>query len=290
MKHAIILTLMSGLVGACALPFTRSGDAVDRFVQAGDIKMGYRTYGSGNPLVMIMGYGTTMNLWEPALIDALAAHYQVTIFDNRGMGLTEAGNRDFSLEQFADDTAGLLEALGLKQASVLGWSMGSLIAEELALRHPETVDKLILYAPYCDPAMYPPSDAVVNQLTDASGTPEERGMRFVQLLFPVAWLQEHGDRVKEVFYRPQGAIDPQSVARQAQAIGKWQGCCDRLNAIRVPTLIITGSEDVLTPPQNSHYLAERIAGAQMIEIAGAGHGLMFQERDRFVEAVTEFLK
>ena len=91
-----------------------------------------------------------MNLWEPALLEALGAHYQVIIFDNRGMGLTEAGTHDFSLEQFADDTAGLLDALGLKQAHVLGWSMGSLIAEESTLRHPDKVGHLILYASYCD--------------------------------------------------------------------------------------------------------------------------------------------
>ena len=170
--------------------------------------------------------------------------------------LTEAGTHDFSLEQFADDTAGLLDALGLPQAHVLGWSMGSLIAEELTLRHPDKVGQLILYASDCDKAMFPPSAEVVQQLSDASGTPEERGMRFVSLLFPAVWLQGHGDRVKEIFYRPQGAIDPQNVARQAQAMGAWKGCCDRLSDIHVPALIITGSEDVITPPENSRYLAE----------------------------------
>lgn len=290
MKHIIVLTLMSSLLGACALPFAESGDGTDRFAQVGDIKIGYRTYGSGHPLVMIMGYGSTMNLWEPALIESLAAHYQVIVFDNRGMGLTETGSRDFSLEQFADDTAGLLDTLGLKQAYVLGWSMGSLIAEELTLRHPGTAGKLILYASYCDPAMFPPSGEVVQQLTDTSGTPEERGIRFVSLLFPAAWLQAHGDRVKEVFYRPQGTIDPQSTARQAQAMGEWKGCCDRLDGIQVPALIMTGSDDVITPPENAQYLAEQIAGAHLVTIDGTGHGLMFQEPSRFVEAVTDFLK
>ena len=86
-------------------------------------------------------------------------------------------------------------------------------------------------------------------------------MRFVSLLFPAAWLQGHGDRVKEIFYRPQGAIDPQNVARQAQAMGEWKGCCDRLSDIRVPALIITGGEDAIAPPENLRYLAEKIAGA-----------------------------
>ena len=289
MKKIVVLASVLAFLSACTLPFGKSADGADRSVQVGDIKIGYRTVGSGPPLVMIMGYGSTMNLWEPALLDALAARYQVIVFDNRGMGLTEAGARDFSLEQFADDTAGLLDALGVPQADVLGWSMGSSIAEELALRHPAKVGRLILYASECDEDMFPASAKVVQQLTDATGTPEERGMRFVSLLFPAAWLQGHGDRVKDIFYRPLGVIDPRSVARQAQAMGKWKGCCDRLGDIRAPTLIITGSEDVITPPQNSQYLAEKIAGAQLAQIAGAGHGAMFQERDRFIEAVMAFL-
>jgi pimeloyl-ACP methyl ester carboxylesterase len=259
-------------------------------VQVGDIRMGYRIYGSGHPLVMIMAYGSTMNLWEPDLLNALATRYQVIVFDNRGMGLSEAGTRGFTIEQFADDTAGLLDALAIKDAYVLGWSMGSLVAEELALRHPDQVGKLILDASYCDKTMFPPSADVIQKLSDTSGTPEERGARYLSLMFPPAWFGGHGDRVKQVFYRPMGAINPESVGRQSQAIEKWNGCCDRLGDIHVPTLVLTGSDDVIVPPQNSQYLAEKIAGAQLVTIEGAGHGAIIQERDRCVEAITTFLQ
>lgn len=121
------------------------------------------------------------------------------------MGNTGDGEREFTIEQFADDTGGLMNALGIRKAHVLGWSMGSLIAQELVLKHPEKVDKLILYAAYCDANMFPPSPEVIGKLRDTSGTPEEQGMRWISLLFPGDWLESHGDRVKEVFFRPMGS-------------------------------------------------------------------------------------
>jgi len=109
--------------------------------RVGDTKMAYWTYGEGYPLVMIMGYSGTMDMWDPNVIDALSAYYKVIVFDNRGMGKTTTGTRKFTIEQFADDTAGLMDALAIDQAHVLGWSMGTEIAQELTLRHPEKVNK-----------------------------------------------------------------------------------------------------------------------------------------------------
>ena len=258
-------------------------------MQVGDIQMGYRVYGDGYPLVMIMGYGSTMNLWEPRLIDAIASHFKVIVFDNRGMGNTEAGEREFTIEQFADDTAGLINALGIQQAHVLGWSMGSLIAQELTLRHPEKVNKLILYAAHCDASMFPPTSEVIERLRDTSGTPEEQGMRWISLLFPGDWLESHGDRVREVFFRPIGSTPPESMGKQAMAIGYWGGCCDRLPEIMSRTLLIAGADDILVPPKNSQYMAGKIPGAQLVMIENGGHGVMFQYPDKFSERVTSFL-
>lgn len=125
-------------------------------IQVGDIKMAYQLYGSGYPLVLVMGYGSTMKLWEPGLIRMLSSFFQVILFDHRGIGNTEIGRRPFTLEQFADDTAGLLEALGINQAHLLGWSMGGLISEEVVLRHPSRVNKLVLYSAHCNAGLFPP--------------------------------------------------------------------------------------------------------------------------------------
>jgi pimeloyl-ACP methyl ester carboxylesterase len=258
-------------------------------INVADIKMGYRVYGSGYPLLMIMGYGSTMNLWESGLIRQFASRFKVIIFDNRGMGSTEAGTREFSIEQFADDTSGLMDALGISQAHMLGWSMGSLIAQELAIRRPAKVNKLILYAALGDAAMFPPAPEVVRQLTDTSGTPQERGMRYISVLFPDSWLRKHGERIGEIFFRPMGNIPEENVARQAMAIETWKGSFERLGGILNPSLLITGVEDVLVIPQNAHYLSENIPNAQLVLIENAGHGLMFQYPDAFCEKIISFL-
>lgn len=265
-------------------------DGADCSIRVGDIQMGYRTYGSGHPLVMIMGYGSTMNLWEPGLLRTLSARFKVIVFDNRGMGDTETGRHPFSIEQFADDTVGLLDALDIQQAHVLGWSMGALIAEEIVLRHPGKANKLVLYAAHCNAGLFPPAPEVIQKLTDTSGTPEEQGMRFISMLFPPDWLQEHGERLKEIFYRPMGNISPETMAKQSMAIYTWKGCCERLGEINTPTLVITGADDALVPPQNARYLAEKVPNAQLALSENSGHGLMFQSPDKFSETVIGFLE
>jgi pimeloyl-ACP methyl ester carboxylesterase len=259
-------------------------------VNVADISMGYRVIGNGYPLLLIMGYGSTMRLWEPSLINKLASRFKVIIFDNRGIGNSGPGTKAFSIEQFCEDTSGLMDALGIERAHVLGWSMGSLIAQEYALRHPSKVNKLILYAAYCDAAMFPPRSEIIQQLTDMTGTPKERGMRYINLIFPSHWLQEHGKRIGEIFFRPLGNIPEETVGRQAMAIDAWKGTADRLGEIRSPVLLITGAEDCLVVPGNSRFMSEKIVDAQLELIENGGHGLMFQYPDMFCEKVVGFLE
>jgi pimeloyl-ACP methyl ester carboxylesterase len=238
---------------------------------------------------MIMGYGSTMNLWEKSLLERLAESFQVIVFDNRGIGGSEAGTEPFSIGQFAEDCASLLQSLGIHKAHVLGWSMGSLIAQELALRHPLMVSKLVLYAAHCDAHLFPPSPEVLSVLTDPSGTPEERGMRYISVLFPDCWLRENGLRLKDIFFRPMGTIPEESVGRQAAAIDGWNGTTDRLGKIACPTLLVSGAEDKLVVPDNARYMSERIPHAELAIIENGGHGLMFQFPEVFCDRVTSFL-
>ncbi len=259
-------------------------------IDVADISIGYSVFGSGYPLLLIMGYGSTMNLWEPGLISKLASRFKVIIFDNRGIGSSEIGTNTFSIEQFCEDTSGFMDALGIQQAHVLGWSMGSLIAQELVLRHPSKVNKLILYAAHCGAEMFPPSSEIIQQLTDTTGTPQERGMRYIGVLFPDNWLQHHGKRIGEIFFRPMGNIPKETVRQQAMAIDAWKGSAERLGDIRTPVLLITGAEDCLVVPQNSRFMSEKIPDAQLDVIENAGHGLMFQYPDIFCEKVVDFLE
>lgn len=259
-------------------------------VHVADIDVAYRVFGEGYPLVLIMGYSGTMDLWQPRVLASLARRHRVIIFDNRGMGETPSSEKPFSIEQFADDTAGLLDALGIKQAHVLGWSMGTNIALEFALRYPEKVNKLILYAADCGgKEAIQPSAEVVQAMTDTSGTEEERGMRMLGILFPEQWLKANPDPGK---YLPPvtESSSPENIRRQWDAMMKWAGAYSRLKQIRQRTLLITGADDVSTPPANSLMLAGEIPGARLVQINGAGHGLMYQYPEEFSKTLLLFLE
>lgn len=256
----------------------------------GDIKIAYKIYGHGEPLIMIMGFSGTMDFWDARVIKKLAEHYQVIVFDNRGMGLTSDSPKEYTIKLFADDTAGLMKAIKIKRAHILGWSMGTNIAQELVLDYPEMTDKLILYA--ADPGgqeAIQPIPEVMQKLNDTSGTTRERGLRSLAILFPEKWLQAHPD-ISKYFPKVTETASPQNVDRQAQAMATWTGSFSRLKQIKSPTLIITGTEDILTPPENSPIIVKRILKANLVEIPGGGHGLMYQEPDKFSQIVLDFLK
>ena len=120
-----------------------------RRVRVDDIEAGYKSFGKGTPLVMIPAYIATMDMWDPHFLVKLATKFEVIVFDNRGMGKTSAGHENFTIDRFADDTAGLIEALGFERAHVLGWSIGGDIALSLVVNHPERVLKLVSYAGDC---------------------------------------------------------------------------------------------------------------------------------------------
>ena len=118
-------------------------------VKVDDINIGYKIFGKGNPLLLIMGYGGTMNNWDPKVIKNLSQNHTIIVFDNRGVGNTDSGNKNFTISQFAKDAVGLLNALKINKTDVLGFSMGGFIAQELALNNPEKINKLVIYASNC---------------------------------------------------------------------------------------------------------------------------------------------
>ncbi|PKM50451.1 MAG: alpha/beta hydrolase [Firmicutes bacterium HGW-Firmicutes-6] len=258
-------------------------------VRVEDINMSYRTYGDGYPLLLIMGYGGTMNLWEERLLRSLAKKYKVIVFDNRGMGETSSGHKDFTIEQFAEDTYEFMLALKIEKAHVLGWSMGASIAQELALRHPEIVNKLILYASLCHPEIFPPEPKVLSKLENTLGSPSEKVHEWLRLIFPSEWIKNKQDRIREIFYRPLGTMNPDTIIKQAEAINKWEGSCNRIPFLQHETLVIDGKDDLILPSENSAYLASKLPNSKLVLIAEAGHGLMFQNPDKFHLIINLFL-
>jgi len=260
-----------------------------RKVHVDDIDIAYKTFGKGSPIVLIMGFSGTMDMWQPHVLGALSSRYKVIVFDNRGIGESTATDKKFSTKLFADDTAGLMDALGIEKAYILGWSMGTNIAQELVLRHPDKVKKLILYA--ADPGgkecIQP--EGSLKMVTDTSGTLHDREERVVKVLFPEEWRRKHPD-IREYFPFPKERSSVENVNRQAQAMNEWSGSYDRLGQIKCPTLLITGAEDVIPPPVNSFIIGEKIPGSWVVQIKGAGHGLMYQYPEDFSRAILTFLE
>ena len=260
-----------------------------KIVRVDDIEVAYKDLGQGDPLLLITGYGSTMDLWPAVVLLNLSLKNRVIVFDNRGMGNTTASEKPFSIELFADDAAGLMDALNLSRANVLGWSMGADIAQELALRHPEQVNRLILYAGSCGGnESVPAAPSVLEQLTNTSGSARERGERLFRLLFPEGWLREHPDP-RTYFPVPTETSPAESFVRQNQAIIAWNGTYSRLPEIRSPTLVLTGTDDVISVPPNAFVIGGRIPGAWVIQVPGGGHGMIYQFPEQFVEIVTFFL-
>ena len=270
-------------------------DMPSQKVKVGDIYIAYKQVGKGNakPIILITGLGATMDMWNPLLLKQLSSsNHTVIIFDNRGAGeSTAGGTKQFSISQFAKDTAGLLDALKIAKADVLGWSMGSYIAQELTLTNPDKISNLILYASGCGGQdAEPPSPEVIQTLSNTlSMPPQELGQKLISLLFPTDWFKANPDYLN-YFPIPKESVSPEIMGKQSEAIITWTGTCNAISNITHPTLIIVGTEDVFTPAPNSLMLVERIPGSWLVQIRDAGHGLMYQFPGEFNRVLMTFLE
>jgi pimeloyl-ACP methyl ester carboxylesterase len=259
--------------------------------------VGYRTIGSGPPLVLITGYAATLYVWDPGLLTRLAEHRRVVVFDNRGVLTTTRGRGRLTIQRMADDTAGLIRALGYRRADVLGWSMGGNIAQELALRHPNRVRRLVLAAtdPGSSRAIQPKSPPARRVLNDPNPTIQE----LLRAIFPATKQAAANAYVRRLLLWPgvqpsDFNASPQIVREQGGAAGRpWLcrtcGAYGRLPRLRAPTLVADGRRDILEPPGNSRIIARRIPRARLALYGAAGHAFLFQRRVEFARRVNSFL-
>ena len=269
---------------------TTMGTAKTEMVRVGDIDIAYQERGRGEPIILIMGLTGTMDLWAPKLLEELAKSYRTIIFDNRGMGYTTASDKEFSIELFAADTAGFMDGLGIEHAHILGWSMGTYVAQELVLNHPDKVDKLILYGADCggERAIYP-DKWILDILKGDVDQTEDIGMLLLTTLFPPEWMKANPDPTA-YFPMPMETTSAENLARQYAAWQKWGGSYSRLSRISKPTLLITGTDDINTPWQNSLIMVEHIPEAWLVQFKGGGHGVMYQYPKEFSRVLLTFLE
>ena len=224
-------------------------------VHVGDIDIAYKVFGKGDPLLLISGLNLVMDAWDPTILRDLSSNHTLVIFDNRGVGNTTAGTKPFSIVQFANDTTGLLDELKIQKADILGFSMGSFIAQELALLHPEKVNRLVLYGASCGgKENIPQSPEVSKILSDFVNNRSQDIEKVLSVIFPLSWIRSHPNEVgippsKEIV--PANTLKQQFNIIQSWLSTNWSGICSQLSKISIPTLVITGTEDVDIPVANS---------------------------------------
>ncbi|MHB8598497.1 MAG: alpha/beta fold hydrolase [Ktedonobacteraceae bacterium] len=228
-------------------------------VKVNDIHVYYEIHGEGEPLVLIAGLSTDITAYV-RIIGELSQTYRVIAFDNRGAGRTDKPDIPYSIEMMANDTAGLLNTLGIEQAHMLGISLGGRIAVDLTLRYPELVRSLILVSTFV--SWFP-----LNQ----------SGLRH-KLMFNMPFLRKMGKKYPQPDY---------AFLRQRHASRNYDAT-DQLHKIHVPTLILHGKKDTLAPYRLAEEMHAGIAGSKMITFDG-GHLFLFFQQKQFLDAVFDFL-
>jgi 3-oxoadipate enol-lactonase len=271
-------------------------------VTVGDIELYYEEHGSGDPLLLIMGLAADSTAWM-FQVPAFAERHRTITFDNRGIGRSTKPAGPYTIGGMADDTAGLLAALGIERAHVVGVSMGGMIAQELALRHPERVRGLVLACTYPEPdeEIRLGRSQSITQLggsVGADGTPQIDlatidPMMIFQTLMPKVFspnfLMNQLPTLMQLFGGAlQWGFSIEAIMAQVDAVMSHK-TTDRLADIKAPTLVLTGDADLLIPPAHSDIIASKIPGAQLVKLPGGTHGFNFETPDLFNRTILDFL-
>lgn len=290
---AALAALLGLLIAAPGASAQTAADTPTKTVKVGGQTVGHRSIGSGPPIVMIMGLSGSMDAWDPTFVDALAeTGHRVILFDNEGIGRSTAVPGNLTIARMADTTAGLIAALKLKDADVIGWSMGGMIAQSLAVRHPDALRRLVLLAtaPGDGEATFPRADAA-SALQEASDPSKLLG-----LLFPPAHTAERDRYVTDILTRKGAAPSAGGdvVQQQFGATGTWITGGDpdgaKVRDLGLPVIVAGAVKDWALPADNTRHLAKVIPGAKRLMFSDAAHGFFLQYADVIVPRLAKFLR
>lgn len=259
-------------------------------VQANGININYEERGKGDPLILIMGLGADGSVWEDH-VQAYEKHFRCILMDNRGAGLSDKPDGSYTTAMMADDTAGLMDALGIEQARVAGISMGGAIAQSLALRHPEKVQSMVLVSTWARCDTY--AKVVFENFKKMRAVSDPGDfMELLQLwIFAADHIEANHADLKQ---GQQDARDVENPMPQHAFDAQCDACIthdtlDELDTIHVPTLITIGTADIFTPYHFSEAIHNRIDGSEMFVLERVGHAHHWEKLDEFNAKTTRFL-
>lgn len=258
--------------------------------QVNGIHLYYEVHGDGEPLVLIAGLAVGSWVWFKQ-VPALSPEFRTIIFDNRGAGQSDKPEARHSIRTMADDVAGLLGVLSIDRAHILGASMGGFIAQEFALAYPQMTRSLILCCTgYGGPNYVLPSEEVLAAMSGLEGVgTEARARQNVAFFFSPTYRQHHPDEIEKIIQMYLSQPTPEhAYMNQLIAVMAFDTEA-RVSAITVPTLVITGDQDICVLPQNSKNLADKLPNARLVIIEGAGQAVFMEQPEEFNRVVREFL-
>ena len=256
------------------------------------ITINYRVVGQGEPLIMIMELGSAQNSWG-FQTGLFKKYYRTITFDNRGVGKSDKPTGPYTINMMADDAIGLMDHLGIEKAQILGISMGGMIAQELAINHPERVDKLVLgctFARRDATSGFSSENSRALEVYDRSSHDEVRIRRLADILVDLTF----NERLYRIL-----AIPLMKIAIRLSALNGFIGqleavlahdAADRLGMIKASTLVITGTEDRVIKPISSEVMANLVPLAKLVKVEGGSHGFCAEMSGEFNREVLDFLR
>jgi len=274
------------------------------FADIGHVKINYHVIGKGEPLVLISGLGTDHKTWI-FQIPYFKEYFKVIVFDNRGMGKSTGSIGPYTTDLMADDTKKLIEHLKLEKVNVLGSSMGGMIAQKLAIKHPELIDRLVLCSTSAKPGdnileiLKEGLKGIVENEEEYEEIFEERPRLkivrrtlgyFLTQVFSDEFIHDNkkliNDLVEEYVSNPRYY---ETFVKQVRAVHRHNTLQD-LSKIKSETLVLTGSDDSLLPDTSSDLINKKIPNSKLVKMPGANHGVHYENSDEFNKIVLEFLK
>ena len=288
----------SQLCGLDAARPDHTGRVRESTVQGRNGPISVVRFGQGSPLLLITGYRATLGEWNAYFLGELARHHEVIAFDNRGVGRSSQVQGHYGLNydvhDMADDAADVIAALGLERVNVVGWSMGGMIAQQLALDVPAKVDSLALIA------STPPGPQAVPLAPEVQAVLSSHGatafVDIMKVLFPADATADATRCFIADMFAPRGytnaAVADTVAAQQAEAMRRWFADSASAAALRrspVRTLVIAGADDEVLADANAQRLQQIIPRASLERVADAGHALMFQYPIELARRIDSFV-
>lgn len=283
---------------ACASPPATSpiyADTREQVAHTARGPMAYYRFGHGSPILLVTGFRATLSEWDATFLAELARRHEVVVFDNRGVGRSIPDAASFTVEDMARDTAALIDALKLHRPTVVGWSMGGSIVQQLAIDDPSAVGRMVLMSALAPGASSVP--VLPDVETKRSGAPGVTFTDIMAALFPASSVATAERCFRQEMYRPAGYQTPvisSAVTAGQSALPKaWPGdaaAAAALPKLHFATLILSGTEDDIVSVRNAEALRRRLPESRLLTVDNAGHAMMYQYPVALAQEIGSFAR